>query len=97
MSSYRTRNGDGNRFRRGRDGGGYGPLTIAGQSAAMIFTPHIAADDQPDDSSLLAMRAALRDLKVTMRKPEVVRDYPRRSEALAILNDARVRIARING
>jgi hypothetical protein len=94
MSSYRTRNGDGNRFRRGRDGGGYGPLTIAGQSAAMIFTPHIAADDQPDDSSLLAMRAALRDLKVTMRKPV---EHPRRAEMLAILGDARAAIDRING
>jgi hypothetical protein len=75
-------------------GGTYRWLTIACQSAAMIFTPDIAADGNPDDTSLRAMRVALRDLKVTMRKPKA---HPRRAEMLAILGDARAAIDRING
>jgi hypothetical protein len=74
----------------------YRLLTIARQGAAMIFNPDFATDDTPDDASLLAMRAALRDLKVTIRKPRPARDYPRRGEALAILTVARLRIDRIN-
>ena len=60
----------------------------------MIFNPDFAADGTPDDVSLLAMRAALRDLKVTMRKPV---EHPRRAEMLVILGDARAAIDRING
>jgi hypothetical protein len=63
----------------------------------MIFTPNLTADGTPDDTGLLAMRAALRDLKVTMRKPRAPTEHPRRAEMLAILGDARTRIDRING
>jgi predicted component of type VI protein secretion system len=73
--------------------GTYRLLTIPRQSAAMIFNPDFAADGTPNDASLLAMRAALRDLKVTMRKPKA---HPRRAKMLAILADARTRIDRIN-
>jgi hypothetical protein len=60
----------------------------------MIFNPEfIVADCDPDDAGLLAMKAALRDLKVVMRKSG---DYPRRGEMLGILGEARVRIDRIN-
>jgi hypothetical protein len=54
----------------------------------------IAADDNPGDDGLLAMRAALRDLKVMMRKSK---DYPRRTEIQMMLGDARAAIDRING
>ena len=61
----------------------------------MIFQAHtFNADGSPDDDSLLAMRAALRDLKVVMRKSV---DYPKRAEILDLLADAGVRIDRING
>ena len=61
----------------------------------MIFqTNGFAADGSPDDESLLAMRTALRDLKVVMRKSA---DYPKRAEVLDLLADAGVRIDRING
>lgn len=61
----------------------------------MIFQANtFAADGTPDDESLLAMRAALRDLKVVMRKAA---DYPRRGEVLKILGDAGQAIGRING
>jgi hypothetical protein len=64
----------------------------------MLLTPAaLTPDGNPDDASLLAMRAALRDLKVTMRRPRASRDYPRRNETIAILSDARVVIDRING
>ena len=60
----------------------------------MIFQANtFAADGTPDDESLLAMRAALRDLKVVMRKAA---DYPKRAEILDLLTDAGVRIDRIN-
>jgi hypothetical protein len=60
----------------------------------MIFlADSIAADDNPGDDGLLAMRAALRDLKVVMRKP--VEDA-RRADILNILSQARVMIDRIN-
>lgn len=61
----------------------------------MVFQPHsITADGTPDDDSLLAMRAALRDLKVVMRKPA---EHRRRAEMLGMLADARAAIDRING
>jgi hypothetical protein len=61
----------------------------------MIFQPNsITADGNPDDNSLLAMRAALRDLKVVMRAPK---EHPRRAEMLSILGEARAAIDRING
>jgi hypothetical protein len=75
----------------------YHLLTIARQCVAMIFTSILADDGTPDDTSLLAMRAALRDLKVTMRKPRAPVEHPRRPEMLAILGDARAVIDRING
>ena len=60
----------------------------------MIFQPNsITADGTPDDDGLLAMRAALRDLKVVMRKPK---EHPKRAEMLGILADAKARIDRIN-
>ena len=60
----------------------------------MIFQPNsIAADGTPDDDGLLAMRAALRDLKVVMRKPK---EHPKRAEMLDMLTDARAAIDRIN-
>ena len=60
----------------------------------MIFQAHtFAADGSPDEQSLLAMRAALRDLKVIRRKAA---DYPRRAEVVALLDDARQAIDRIN-
>ena len=43
-------------------------LTIACQGAGMFIDPKILADNVPDDASLLAMKAALRELKMTMRK-----------------------------
>jgi hypothetical protein len=54
----------------------------------------LAADSNPDTDSLLAIRAALRNLKVSMRKPV---EHPRRAEMLAILGDARAAVERING
>ena len=61
----------------------------------MIFQPNsITADGTPDDDGLLAMRAALRDLKVVMRKPK---EHPKRAEILDMLADAKARIDRING
>jgi hypothetical protein len=60
----------------------------------MIFQPNsITADGTPDDDGLLAMRAALRDLKVVMRKPK---EHPQRAEILSILSEARTAIDRIN-
>ena len=61
----------------------------------MIFQPNsITADGTPDDDGLLAMRAALRDLRVVMRKPK---EHPKRAEILDMLADAKARIDRING
>jgi len=60
----------------------------------MIFQVNsFAADGTPDDESLLAMRAALRDLKVVRRKDT---DYPRRKEVLDTLAEVRQAIDRIN-
>jgi hypothetical protein len=53
----------------------------------------LAADSNPDADSLLAVRAALRDFKVSMRKPV---DHPRRAEVLSMLGEARAAIDRIN-
>ena len=62
---------------------------------AMIFQANsFTADLTPDDDSVSAMKAALRDFKVIMRQGT---EHPRRPEMLAILNDARVRIDQING
>ena len=61
----------------------------------MIFqAAAITADSNPDDDSLFAIRAALRDLKVSLRKPV---EHPRRAEMLDILSEARATIDRING
>jgi hypothetical protein len=63
----------------------------------MLLTPSaLTPDGNPDDASLLAMRAALRDLKVTMRAAKAPPEHPQRAEMLAILADARTRIDRIN-
>lgn len=63
----------------------------------MIFQPQsLAADGNPDDASLRAMKAALRDLKVVMRTPRLGKEHPRRPEILAMLDDARSRVDRIN-
>jgi hypothetical protein len=51
-------------------------------------------DGTPDDEAVRAMQAALRDFKVSMRKPA---EHPRHTEMLAILGDARAAIDRING
>ena len=60
----------------------------------MIFqTNSINANGTPDDDELLAIRAALRNLKVRVRKPI---EYPKRNEMMDVLEDARVRIDRIN-
>lgn len=60
-----------------------------------MFNPEfIVAACDPDDDSLRAMKAALRDLKVSMRKPA---EHPRRAEMLGILADARAAIDRISG
>ena len=60
----------------------------------MIFqTGSLTADGTPDDEGLAAIRAALRDLKVNIRKPVA---HPRRVEILDILSDARAAIERIN-
>jgi hypothetical protein len=75
-------------------GHGDQPLTIFAAQSDMLLTPAaLTPDGDPDDASLLAMRAALRDLKVTMRKPK---EHPRRADMLAILADARATIDRIN-
>jgi hypothetical protein len=64
----------------------------------MLIQPAtLTPDGDPDDDSLLAMRAALRDLKVVMRKTKAPAEHPHRAEMLAILSDARSRIDRING
>ena len=64
----------------------------------MIFQANsFTADLTPDDDSVSAMKAALRDFKVTMRQPRTVAEHPMRREMLAILTDARTRIDRING
>jgi hypothetical protein len=60
-----------------------------------MFNPEfIVAACDPDDDGLRAMKAALRDLKVSMRKPA---EHPRRAEMLGILGNARAAIDRING
>ncbi len=60
----------------------------------MIFQPYsLTADGNPDDDSLLAMRAALRDLKVVIPKGA---EHPRRADILGMLGDARAAIDRIN-
>jgi hypothetical protein len=61
----------------------------------MIFQPDsFTADLTPDDISMSAMKAALRDLKVSIRKSA---EHPKRAEMLTLLTDARARIDRING
>ena len=61
----------------------------------MILQPlSFAEDGHPDELAIAAMRAALRDLKVEMRKSA---EHPRRPELLSILSDARAMIDRING
>ena len=50
-------------------------------------------DGQPDAEAVDAMRAALRDLKVEMRKGA---EHPKRAEMLSLLGDARMMIDRIN-
>ena len=60
----------------------------------ILQTNALTPDGQPDDEGLQAMRAALRDLKVSMRKPV---EHPRRAEMLSMLADARAMIERING
>lgn len=60
----------------------------------ILKTYALTPDGQPDDEGLQAMRAALRDLKVSMRKPV---EHPRRAEMLSMLADARAMIERING
>lgn len=60
----------------------------------MIFqVDAFAAEGNPDEKSLLAMRAALRDLNVIRRKSS---DYPKRMEIVSMLSDARASIDRIN-
>jgi predicted component of type VI protein secretion system len=60
----------------------------------MIAQPEVTAVDcTPDHDGLLAMRAALRDLKVVMRK---LAEHPQRAEMLDMLADARVRTDLIN-
>jgi hypothetical protein len=60
----------------------------------VTFQPStITADGTPDDESVLAMKAALRNLQMSKRKVPV---HPRRAEILTILTDARARIERIN-
>jgi hypothetical protein len=61
----------------------------------MFHTPKsLAADCNSDANGLIAMRAALRAFKVSIRKSA---EHPRRAEILDILTDARARIDRING
>jgi hypothetical protein len=61
----------------------------------MLYAPQpIPIDESPDNDGIIAMRAALRDLKVSMRKPV---EHPRRAEMLSMLGEARVMIERING
>lgn len=60
----------------------------------MIFnTLPLTADGRPDDASLLAMKAALRDLKVVLRNPA---EHPMRRQMLTVLADVRASIDRIN-
>lgn len=60
----------------------------------MFYAPKtFIADDNSDADSLKAIRATLRDFRVSMRKPV---EHPRRTEMLDILADARARIDRIN-
>lgn len=60
----------------------------------MIFNAlPLTADGNPDDASLLAMKAALRDLKVVLRQPA---EHPMRRQMMNVLADARQRIDRIN-
>ncbi|MFM9978110.1 MAG: hypothetical protein ACKVOP_08725 [Sphingomonadaceae bacterium] len=54
------------------------------------FTP----DFNPDAEGLAAIRAALRDVRVNLKRPA---EHPYRDQALLILRDARVRIDAING
>ena len=61
---------------------------------AMIFQANsFTADLTPDDDSVSAMKAALRDFKVIMHEPKA---YPKRAEMLDMLTDARAAIDRIN-
>ncbi len=62
----------------------------------MLINPDITADINPDDASLFAMKAAVHELKVAMRKPRASVDYPERCETLAMLTNARTMIDRIN-
>lgn len=59
-----------------------------------MFNPEsIVAQGDPDDAGLLAMKGALRDLKVSLRKSP---QHPQRAKMLGILGDARLAIDRIN-
>jgi hypothetical protein len=60
----------------------------------MIHNPDpFAADSNPDAAAVAAMRLALRDFKVSMRKSPG--EHPRRDEMLSILTDVRASIDRI--
>ena len=60
----------------------------------MFYAPKsFIADDNSDADNLKAIRAALRDFRVSMRKPV---EHPRRTEMLDILGNARAAIDRIN-
>lgn len=63
----------------------------------MMFQPTIATDGEPDAAAIRAMQAALRDLRIVIRKPRKPAEHPRRADMLAILADARASIDRING
>jgi hypothetical protein len=68
----------------------------------MIYNPSpLAADEDPDAAAVAAMRAALRDFKVTMRRPPAAAkpaggEHPRRAEIVSMLTEARASIDRIN-
>ena len=63
----------------------------------ILQTYSLTPDGQPDDESIAVMKAALRDLKVSLRHTRVPLEHPRRAEMLDILADARLKIERING
>ena len=67
----------------------------------MIHNPSpFATDEDPDAAAVAAMRAALRDFKVSMRKQPTFEspgtEHPRRPEIMSILTEARASIDRIN-
>jgi len=56
--------------------------------------PTPANDVALESAGLRALQRALRDMKVSMKRPA---DTPYRDQMLVVLADARVRIDRING